>query len=73
MRRGCSRIYWYILDLPHHVSASRCNHQGVVVTSEATQAISVLWMDIDYDPSIVVSCRGMQLFVTDCNTIFTRE
>jgi hypothetical protein len=26
-------------DLPQHVSASHCHNQGVVVTSEATQAI----------------------------------
>jgi hypothetical protein len=25
--------------------------RGVVVTSEATQAISILWMYMDYDPS----------------------
>ena len=29
------------LDLPH-VFASHCNHQGVVVTSEATQAICIV-------------------------------
>jgi hypothetical protein len=55
MLPGSSRIYWYILYLPQHVSASHCHHQGVVVTSEATQAISVLWMYMDYDPSSVVS------------------
>jgi hypothetical protein len=43
-----------------HVSARHCHHLGVVVTSEATKAISVLWMYMDYDSSIVVSCRGMQ-------------
>jgi hypothetical protein len=26
------------------VSASHCHHQGIVVSSEAAQAISVLWM-----------------------------
>jgi hypothetical protein len=36
------------------------NHQGVVVTSEATQAKSVLRMYMDYDPSGVASCRVMQ-------------
>jgi hypothetical protein len=50
-----------ILDLPQHVSASHCYHQGVVVTSEATQAISVLWMYMDYDQSRLVSCRGMYI------------
>jgi hypothetical protein len=33
--------------------------KGVIVTLEATQAISVLWMYMDYDSSSVVSCRGM--------------
>jgi hypothetical protein len=37
-------IYLCNLDLPQHVSTSHCHHQGVVVTSEASQAISVLWM-----------------------------
>jgi hypothetical protein len=60
MHRGSSSIYWCILDLPQHVSASHCHHQGVIVTSEATQAISVLWMYMDYDSSSVVSCQGMQ-------------
>jgi hypothetical protein len=59
MRLGGNRIYECILDLPQHVSASHCRHQGVVVTSEATQAISVMWMCMDYDPSRVVSFRGM--------------
>jgi hypothetical protein len=49
MLRGSTRIYRCILDLPQHVSASHCHHQRVVVTSEATQAISVLWMYMDYD------------------------
>jgi hypothetical protein len=26
-------------DLPQHVSASHCHHQGVVVSSEATQPV----------------------------------
>jgi hypothetical protein len=42
MRRGSSRIYYGILDLPQHVSASHCHHQGVVVTSEAAQAICIV-------------------------------
>jgi hypothetical protein len=46
--------------LPQHVSANHCHHQEVVVSSEATQAISVLCMYMDYDSSSVVSCRGMQ-------------
>jgi hypothetical protein len=37
------------------------NHQGVVRASEATQAISVLWMYMDYDLSSVVSCTGMAM------------
>jgi hypothetical protein len=31
------------LDLPQHVSASHCHHQGVVVSSEATPA-GYIWM-----------------------------
>jgi hypothetical protein len=42
MGRESSRIYYCILDLPQHVSASHCHHQGVVVTSEATQAACIL-------------------------------
>src|SRR5215471_16626971 len=30
------------LDLPQHVSASHCHHQGVVVSSEATQAVCIV-------------------------------
>jgi hypothetical protein len=60
MRRGCSRIYWCILDLPQQISSSHCHHQVVIVTSEATQEISVLWMYMDYDPISVVSCRGKE-------------
>jgi hypothetical protein len=33
---GCINEF---LDLPQHVSASHCHHHGVVVTSEATQAV----------------------------------
>jgi hypothetical protein len=36
-----TKIYWCILDLPQHVSASHYHHQGVIVTPEATQAISM--------------------------------
>jgi hypothetical protein len=59
MHQGSSRIYWCILNLPQHVSASHCHHQGIVVTSEATQVMSVLWMYMDYNLSSVVSCRRM--------------
>jgi hypothetical protein len=56
-----SRIYWCtsILDLPQHVSASHYHNHGGVVTSEATQAISVLWMYMDYNSSGVASCGRM--------------
>jgi hypothetical protein len=30
------------IDLPQHVSASHCHHQGVVVSSEATQAVYIV-------------------------------
>jgi hypothetical protein len=41
MRRGCcSILITAFLDLPQHVSAS--HYQGVVVTSEATQAVCIL-------------------------------
>jgi hypothetical protein len=42
MRRGSSSILTNaFLNLPH-VSASRCHHQGVVVSSEATQAVCIV-------------------------------
>jgi hypothetical protein len=31
-------------ELPQHVSASHCHHQGVVISSEATQAIQTAWV-----------------------------
>jgi hypothetical protein len=62
MHRGSSKIYWCILDLPQHVSASHCHHQGVVVTSEATQAISVLWLY-----SIWIMIRPVWSVVKGCN------
>jgi hypothetical protein len=43
MRQGTSWIYYYILDLPQHVSASGCHLHGLVSALEATQAMSVLW------------------------------
>jgi hypothetical protein len=46
--------------LPQHVSFSQCHHQGAVFTSEAAQAISVLWMNMDYNLSGVAGCRGMR-------------
>jgi hypothetical protein len=40
MRRGSSRIFINaFLDLPQNVSTSYCHHQGVVVSSEANQAV----------------------------------
>jgi hypothetical protein len=43
MRRGSSSIFINaFLDLPQHVSASHCHHQGVVVSSEATQAVWIV-------------------------------
>jgi hypothetical protein len=40
---GSSSIFINVfLDLPQHVSASHCYHQGVVVTSEATQAVCIV-------------------------------
>ena len=43
MRRGSSSIFINaFLDLPQHVSASHCHHQGVVITSEATQAVCIV-------------------------------
>jgi hypothetical protein len=44
IRRGSSKNYWYIPDLPQNVSASHCHHQGVVVTSEATQVICIVYV-----------------------------
>jgi hypothetical protein len=43
MRRGSSNIFINeFLDLPQHVPASHCHHQGVVVSSEATQAVCIV-------------------------------
>jgi hypothetical protein len=51
MRPGSSSIFINaFLDLPQHVSASHCHHQGVVVSSEATQAICSV------DVRVHVSC-----------------
>jgi hypothetical protein len=58
MRQGSSWIYECIPDLPQHVSASGCYVQAVVGPLEATQAVSVLWAYMDYDPSSVASCCG---------------
>jgi hypothetical protein len=42
MRRGSrSAFINEFLDLSQHVSASHCYHQGVVVSSEATQAACI--------------------------------
>jgi hypothetical protein len=43
MRQGSSSIFINaILDLPQHVSTRHCHHQGVVVSSEATQAVCIV-------------------------------
>jgi hypothetical protein len=63
MRRGSSRIYWCNLDLPQHVSASHCHHQGVVVIKEATQVISVFWVYMDYDPSTTDHTGGIVIHI----------
>jgi hypothetical protein len=56
MQRGGSTIFIDAFQiLPQHVSASRCHHQGVVVTLEATQK-SVVWMYVDYSLSSMASC-----------------
>jgi hypothetical protein len=40
MHRGSSSTFVNaFLDLPQHVLASHCHHQGVMVSSEATQAV----------------------------------
>jgi hypothetical protein len=57
--------------LPKHDSASHCHHQGVTVTSEATQAISVLWMYVDYSLISMASCRGMH--PTGCKDKHTKK
>jgi hypothetical protein len=41
-RLGSNMTLLIIPDLPQHVSASYCHHQGVVVTSEATQAVCIV-------------------------------
>jgi hypothetical protein len=43
MRRGSSSIFINaFLDLPQHVSERQCYYQGVVVSSEATQAVCIV-------------------------------
>jgi hypothetical protein len=43
MRRESSSIFINaFLDLPQLVSASHCHHQGVVVSSEATQVVCMV-------------------------------
>jgi hypothetical protein len=43
MRRGSSIIFINaFLDLPQRFSAIHCHHQGVVVSSEATQAVCIV-------------------------------
>jgi hypothetical protein len=43
MRRGRSSIFINaFLDLPQHVSVSHCHYQGVVVSSESTQAVFIV-------------------------------
>jgi hypothetical protein len=43
MRRGSSSIFIHaFLDLPQHVSASHCHHQGVVIFSEATKTVCIV-------------------------------
>jgi hypothetical protein len=43
IRRGSSSIFINaFMDLPQHVLASHCPHQGVVVSSEATQAVCIV-------------------------------
>jgi hypothetical protein len=59
MRQGTSWIYLCIPDLPQHVSAGSCHLQGVVGALEATQVISVLWVNTDKDPFGVTSCLAV--------------
>jgi hypothetical protein len=43
MRRGSSSNFINaFLDLPRHVSVSHCHHQGVVLSSEAIQAVCIV-------------------------------
>jgi hypothetical protein len=43
MRRGNGSILINaFLDLPQHVSASHCHHQGVAVSSAVTQAVYIV-------------------------------
>jgi hypothetical protein len=43
MHRESSSIFINsFLDLPQHISASHCHHQGVVVSPEATQAVCIV-------------------------------
>jgi hypothetical protein len=43
MHRGSSSMFINVfLDLPQHVSTSHCHHQGVVVFTEATQAVCIV-------------------------------
>jgi hypothetical protein len=47
MRRGNSNIFINaFLDLPQCVSANHCQHQVVVISSEATQAVCIVRFDV---------------------------
>jgi hypothetical protein len=61
MRRGSSNVFINAFrDLPQHVSASHCHHQGVVVSSEATQAVCIggcIWITARREWSVVERCN----------------
>jgi hypothetical protein len=55
MRLSGSIIYWYIPDVTPTCFSNSLSSSGGRVTSEATQAISVLWMYMDYNLSSVAN------------------
>jgi hypothetical protein len=49
-------MYWYISNFTPTCFSNSLPSSGSRITSEATQAISVLWMYVDYSLSSVASC-----------------
>jgi hypothetical protein len=64
MTNKCVKELVGFIDLfqiyPNIFRASGCHLQGVVGALEATQVISVLWANTDYDPlKMATTCRNM--------------
>jgi hypothetical protein len=67
MRRGSGSILINaFLDLLQHVSTSHCHHQGVAVSSEASQAVCI----VDGYGLRPVHSGQLSIHNTDCLTSF---